>query len=818
MKLTRFLPLLLLPQLAQADLAQAERLVRNAHYAEALTAIPAEDTSPEALYWKGQALLHLERLPEAAIAFNSVPQDSPLYPFAAKGILFCAWKSPSLNFVEMVAPLTASSNKEIATLALAALAEHQLRHTRQGDTSPLETLRNLSQSTPDLAPLVKLLDLEALRRQGKYDQALLYGRDLENDPSYPALMKQRVRLALSDVYYDKEAALKGTELQDGDEDDEGRGEETLLQFISANPNSPLLEEAFRRLDERHAFTDSEYALAKLREWTQAAEHSRRATMALLALQRLRLLHEPSTQDATYANTAHAIFPQEPATRVILQERIRDLFAKEKKTEAKLYLDMLQGEDDARTRFFRAMFMADTNKHAAKDEFLRCADVAPSDVRPFALANAMTCAYETGDEYTVQQILDTPMLPSGRRLILLAHAELILATNPEQARKELEEAATLSPTPIQMADIDMALAQIELLSSPETSLQRLNNYPPDVRKNWSDTRILRLFALRMQAYDKIAQKQEGTQLDTPSPSLSLIREALATDLKPAIRVVLTSTLADRLAEAGHHEEALGLLESLIPSLPSGEHKARLYMMAAREAEQLGSLPALKKAISLYEASIRLDTPLANRARARMASILAWINQGDKAKEILHTILRSKEKLSADEMAHAYTVMADVWAMAPDEESHNTALQYCEKIWMLEGISAAWKTRARLQHAMFCSRFLMHTTALTDYLSILATCPATGADPHEEEWFVLYAAGAGAISEHLQLKNYEEAARLAEQIAAWPHPVGKQRPASEAAGPQAKRFADWAEAIRRTHYLKPGSRAQNGAQRTSHHTAR
>lgn len=804
--------------MAQAHIAQAERLVRNEHYAEALDTIPAEDKSSEALYWKGQALLHLERLPEAALALSGVSQDSPLYPYAAKGTLYCAWKSPSLNFVEMVAPLTASPNEEIATLALAALAEHQLRHTRKGDISTLETLHKLSQSHPDLESLVKLLDLEAMRRQGKYDQALQYGRQLEDDPAYPALMKQRVRLALSDVYYDKEASLKGTELREGDEDDEGRGEETLLQFISSNPDSPLLEEAFRRLDERQAFTDSEYALAKLREWSQDSGQTRRATLALLALQRLRLMNEPNTQDATYANTAHALFPQEPATRVILQERIRDLFAKDKKAEAKLYLDMLQSEDDARTRFFRALFMADTDKHAAKDEFLRCADIAPADVRPLALANAMTCAFETGDEYTVQQILDTPMLPSGKRLLLLAHAELILATNPEQARKELEEASTLSPTPIQTADIDMALAQIELLSSPETSLQRLNNYPPEVRKNWSEARILRLFALRMQACDKIAQKQEGTNLNAPPPSLALIRDALSTDLKPAIRLVLTSTLADKLSAAGKHEEALSIVESLLPTLPAGEDKARLYMMAAREAEQLGSLSALKKAIALYEACIDLETPLINRARARMASILAWINKGDKAKEILHSILRDKNRLSPDELAHTYTVMADVWAMEDNEDSRTSALQYCENIWQLEGISETWKTRARLQHAMFCSRFRKHALALADYLSILATCPATGADPHAEEWFVLYAAGSGAISEHLQLKNYEEAACLAEQIAAWPHPVGTPRPATEAEGPQAKRFAEWAEGIRRTHYLKPGNRQQTVSQRTSHQTAR
>ncbi len=795
---------LLIATAAHADVARAERLVRDAHYAEALAAIEASDQSAEACYWRGQALIRLERYPEAALALSRVPKESPLSSYAAKGMLYCAWQSPELNFVEMVAPLTASPHPEIAKLAQAALAEHQLRHTRNGDTSTLESLRKMAEEDTELLPLVKLLDLEHLRRQGKYDEALSYGRQLEADKELSGLMKQRVRLALSDVYYDKEAALQGTELQEGDVDDEGRGEETLLQFISANADSPLLEEAFRRLDARGAFTRSEYAVEKLREWSRSLEHSRRATMALLALQRLRLQKEVGTKDATYANTAHALFPHEPATRVILQERIRDLLTKGNKTEARLYLNMLQAEDDARTRFFRATYLADTDKHIAKDEYLRSADVAPTDVRTIALANALTCAHETGDEYTVQQILEMPHLPSARRLLLITHAELILDKNPEQAKKELEEALTLSPTPLQEADINMALAQIELLSNPEYCLQRLQNYPPEARKDWSDDRILRLFALRMQASDKIEQKQLGDSHSTAAPSMELIREALGTNLKPAIRIVLTETLAEKLSQAGKHAEALDLLEGLIPGLSSGPDKARLLMQAAREAEQLGSLSSLNKAISLYESAADMDTPLKNKARARMAAVLSWINKGDRAKEILYTILREKEALSSDELAHTYTVMADMWSLDSHPDSRQKALDCCADIWQLDGISTAWKTRARLQHATFCSRFRMHEQALADYLSILATCPATGADPGKDEWYILYAAGAGAISEHLQLKHYKEAAQLADQIAAWPHAVGEPRPANEAAGPQSRRFVEWAEGIRRAHYLKPDTR--------------
>lgn len=771
--------------------------MRNEHYAEALAAIPADDTSADASFWKGQALLHLNRLPEAALAFSVIPSESPLYPYAAKGLLYCAWQSPTLNFVELVAPLTASTHPDVAKLSLAALAEHQLRHTRSGDITTLETLKELAEQDPKLMQLVKLLHLESLRRQGKFDEALQYGRTLEADKDLSPLMRQRIRLAISDVYYDKEAVQEGTELQEGDIDDEGRGEETLLQFISANPDSQLLEEAFRRLDEKEAFTTSEYALAKLREWSQSQEQSRRATLALLALQRLRIQSEPDTKDATYANTAHALFPHEPGTRIILQERIRDLLSKSRKDEAQLYLNMLQPADDARTRFFHAWLLSDTDKHAAKDEFLRCADIASTDVRPIALANAMICAHEIGDEFTIRQIFSLPLLPSARRLLLITHAELILTRNPEQARQELDEALTLSPTPLQMADIDMALAQIELLSSPEESLKRLSNYPPEKRKLWSDERILRLFALRMQACNRIDQKQGSTTL---SSSLSLLEEALAGNLKPGIRLILTSALAEKLSTAGQHTQALQLLEGLLPNMTFGTEKARIMMLAAREAEQLGSLSSLHKAISLYEDAAHMDTPLKNRALARMAAILSWTNQGDKAKKTLYAILRNKDKLTTEELAHTYTVMADMWALDSAPDSRSKALEYCENIGKLEGISEQWKTRALLQHATFCSRYNMHDSALADYLRILATCPATGPDPGEDEWYILYAAGAGAINEHLQLQHHEEAAQLAERIATWPGTFGEQ----DTVGPQAKRFSEWAESIRRIHYLKPAKR--------------
>ena len=152
------LPLLLALSLQSAngqDVAAAEQLLRAGKPAEALQELQLAPTTPAVLYWKGRTLVDLNRLPQAATQFKEVPQDSVFYPYAAKAMIYCAWQSPLLDFVEYVAPLTAVSHPEIATLAQAALAEHQLRYTTSGDASTLEPLREMATRRKELLPQLR---------------------------------------------------------------------------------------------------------------------------------------------------------------------------------------------------------------------------------------------------------------------------------------------------------------------------------------------------------------------------------------------------------------------------------------------------------------------------------------------------------------------------------------------------------------------------------------------------------------------------------------------------------------------------------------
>jgi len=816
-------------QAQNSPLAQARELVRQGRAPEALKLLPAETQEPEALFWRGRALLDVGRLGEAALAFSHVPAGHKLHPYAARGLLYCAWQGENLNFIETVAPLTACQEPEIAGLALAALAEYQLKNTRDGDLSSLEELKKLAENYPECRPLLRLLEMEALRRRGDFDGALAHARKLESDKTLPLLMRQRVRLALSEVYYAREAALANQPLtSEDDEDEEGKGEETLLQFISANPDSPLLEEAFRRLNIHGAFHNSEYAKDKLREWGADSAQPRRATLALLALQHLNLSNSDPGDDSTCANTASSSFPKEEATRLLLQEQARHLLTLRKNDEALLYLNMLKDRTDARSLFYEAT-ARQHDPATARKLFLLCADKAPASLRRAALVNALICAMREGDQGEAQRLLDLDVLPSTRRELLLAHAGMILHTNPSQAQIELLELLEQEPAENQKADALMDLAEINLLRAPTEAEQNLSQNLPEPKESWSDSQELRYHALQVRAQEQAQPERPQTGSTQPATAssgseeatLSALRQALQSATRPTVRQTLTEHLAAALSAVGRHAEALQYLEELTETMPSGKEKARLTIRAGREAEKLGSLESLHKAISLYSACVRMETALSARAQILKAALLSRLNRGEEARGLLQNTLRNQASLSAQDLALAYSTLSDSWFMEGSEQGKQQALDACQQIFNIPGLPQEWYTRATLQRASLHARFGHHSEALADYLHILHQRPASGSTPTRAEWVILYYSAAGAIYQHTRLKQYAEAAQLAESIARWPHEREKQ-PGTLPEGPRARLFADWATRIRQTHFLPASSSGtslfpQRG-QRNSHQTAR
>lgn len=801
MKISRLL-LVLLPIAAnlsaRADLAQAEKLLRDKKPAEALAELELEPHSPAALYWKGRALLELKRLPQAVSILREVPPSSVYYPYAAKAIIYSAWQSPALDFVEHVAPLTASSNEEIATLAQAALAEHQLRNTRQGDTSTLEPLRALAEHDASLRPMVQLLNIEEMRRDGRYDEAIAACRKMEADSTLPLIMRQRIRLALAEIYYAKEATPPVTPPDNEDEDvtDEGKGEETLLLFISAHADSPLLEEAFRRLDHHNAFRESEYARRKLEEWSEELTKPHRAAIALAIRQRMQLekLDSELPEDVTYTNTAATALPNEPISQLIISEQVRRLINCGKTDEAKLYLNMLTpDEENPRYLFYKACCMPNNSKEAV-ELFRKSAELASTDLQPAALCNAMFYAIMSGEQNVVDELLTKELPPRARRALLLMHAGLILRKNPAQARAEIESAILLEPTTEEQREIVLQLAELDIANYPEKALAELNKVPADRIPTWSHEQQLRFCSLQVQAAEKLKEKNA----DAPEPT-DFLKKAIANSRAPEVRELLTFNLAHRLAEQQRNEEALELMTKLAEVTENAQHRARALLLAGRQAELLNSFEQLDEAASYFGQAAELNTPYKHKAQLLQARVLAWINRIPEAQNILEEQLRNNE-LSAKERAMALSVKAHVLTLLGTEQSYEDALSANALVFDIKDLPKSWRVRAKIQRASLHARSGKHEEALQDYLALIENTSRNENELNKAEWFVLYFAGAGAVSRYTETKRYKEAAELADRIAGWPHEsapgtryIGK--------GHRSEQFANWADNIRKIHFL-PG----------------
>lgn len=797
----------------QADLATAKRHLQEGSPAAAVQALK-EEHGEEANFWRGRALIALERLAAAAEELRQVSATHPLYTAAAKALLYCAWQCPEVDFAATVTPMATSENTEIAHLATAALAEYWLQKPRSRDNAAMERLRKLADQHPNLRNILQILEVDNLRQREQFEEAIALCRALEAGNELTTFQKHYIRLSLSEVFYAKEKATANTpesavgtpipELSDDDEDgptlsaqisdyNEGKGEETLLHFISTHPESPLLEEAFRRLWEHKAFETSDYAKRKLEEWMANPQKARRAAIALLLRQRLlsNNLETWNTPDVSSANTAIATCPQEQTTRTILLEQVRLYIQQEQNKEAALYLNMIQGED-ARTRYYHTRLLPDKTKETAQ-AYLDCAKEAPEDIRNAALVNALLCALHSGDKEMEEHILSLPDVPPHTQYQLLsARVAHRLASDPAQAAQDLATLRSMeAPSTAQKLDTELDYACYLLHENIDAAIDFLASESTQSSiKNATEAQLLRYIAIQEKAFQ---QNTEGDEIQKAAAAEPILRKALTGASSHRVQAILTLRLAHLLSLQGKHSNALKTLHTLVRNSPDNSpYIARATYMAAQESELVGTLRSLKRAEYLYGRCMDTAPELHTKACIHRAAILVRLGQFDKADELLQHMLRQQAPLlRPEDKVLIYAVQANGQALSGNAEGRNKAVEISAAMVNIPNLPRRWRFRALLHHALFCSRAGMHEQSLEAYRKVLEMNPAMGAKPEQAEWLVFYSAGTGEVVQLLHLERFEEAAIAAEKVAGW-------NPAT--ANPKrVRQFTNWAKFIRQTRFI-------------------
>lgn len=787
------LPLVLSGLCCAGELHRAEGLIRQGNPSAALPLLDKTEASPETSFWKGRALLQLHRVQEAETWLKQVPQESDLYSYASKAIIYCAWLQRNDNFAAALAPMLTSEDPEIAELSKVALYEQALRQTHDQAT-PTALPDKPKVRNQALNNILELLEVDRLRLGGEFGKAIELCRTLEQRSDWSLSMKQRARLALARVYYD--AADKGSELGEApheakDEDSmEGKGEETLLQFITANPDSPLLQEAFRLLLDHRAFQTSHYAISKLKDWMNDTSAPKRAATAAMLTQRLLTPEDDDGEpDATYANIANANFPREAITETIIQEHIRHMQRHNKGKGTEPYLAMLK-EDTPRKDFYEALTLPPDQ---AVSLFLRCANEADEELAPIALTNALICAQLSGNEKAAHELLqkNTPELT---QCLLKIHRALGLQHDNKEAAEDALKSALSSDIlpPEQKADILMDLAFLNLKNSAPQALQLLRQSEYQGRENWNEEQELRLYALK-----SVACAAMGKQ--SPLTPLQIAQEAAENGKHSGVRAYMAMLAADLQRKNGNPAAAAANLQRFLRGQAKSKLAALAKLKTAQYTAEIATLEALKKAIELYEDCITPHAPYRVRATIEQSKLLTRLHQEERAIQKLSSLLKNEKTLPPQQEQEIYSALADAWAASKAPDAWHNCFDAAEKMLDVTNVDTIRKVRAALQYAGLASRFGAHDDARDQYNSIINNLDKNSSAPSQLDWAILYTAGSGAIMEDLALNRYAEAARTADSIAE----AFQNSPTP--GGEKGELFRKWAATIRQTHFI-PARKAQ------------
>ncbi len=756
----------------------------------------------------GRALLALGRYREAISRFREVPENHALFPYAARGMLFSAKYSPELNFNSVTNELANSSNEQVKRLARLILAQQKIftAQTIRDATAAYAELKDAAQESEEMLPTVKLVGVYMRTLSGNYAAGITYARELENDTSLNTTARHLLRIMLAELYYEKEKLEQESpaETQQGQPESEdedipadayGMGEETLLQFITAHPESPVLREAFSHLRAHDAVDHSAYTRNKLADWVKNTAHPRRAAYALLAL--MESDETCGGDTSAYANRAVFDLPGEPLSRLIVYEHIRYLLSEGKTERIASYIDvldnMLRDTTDAYTFYLRAMLAENTPEHAAV-LFERSAVDGSDALRPPALANALICYARASNSQAIERLLRDETDPATRQVLLLTHAELLPAEQAEECLRELREAQQLAPETARSTRAKLYVLRALLPGNPNLVLDELSAFSQKQRAHWSDEDVLLYAALLEHAADFVEPKDRQRAAD-------LLRKLYDETTALSLKLTLGFHLAERLSGDGHHTEAGALLLHLARTQLAGQDKELALFYVAKECAACGTLPSLQHAVRLFAECASMGGALAPAATIVQAEILTRINRCHHALELLEPM--QQDSLSPELRAHRLTVLADAYALSPLGADLQRALSTCADILDIPRLPHNWAIRARLQHAILATRAGLVDVAFSDYMDVLRVHDE-GEVPLSKSCVALYYfAGAGAVYCQLCMDRYQEAVELCDHIAQWHGSSDSISPCDES---KAAAFTNWAGNIRRTHFL-PSPKLQN-----------
>lgn len=753
---------------------------------ETLAGLPAGAASP---YWKGAALAALGRLTEAVPLLLEVGLNDPVCGVSSRQLLAeAAWR---LNREELLLPvldeLIAGGKESVASRARLAKAEWLLDH---GKTEGVADLLKAVSASPEAANSqsslgwsAELLSLRLAAFEGEFTKALELSRKLGERKKLTPLQRDTLRLEQSSLYglMERSEGAPGTApAADDEEDVSGKSEELLVHLISTTPDSPLLAEAFRRLEAAQAFANP-LVRAKLIEWTRA-KHPKRTPLALLYMARVLQKQGMTGEALACVQFAAANYANTEAAQLLVQQGVRWLLENGRRDEAAPLLQQLTTPTQ-RSLFERgALAYADGRfgeAAAAFDEAMLLSDdllYAP------AAENACLAALRAGSADEVEKLLrraeETPAVHAS---LLYTRARFLAFSRDPGAEQALKTLMTLYPDAPETELAKLDLASLCLSYAPKRAARYLDDLAAETTSSWSPENRWRLAALRIEVAE--AMQESGEDWKKPE---DLAAAALKESFPADERARLHMKLASILFAGARYAEALEAMGRFLKSDPGSPYEGAALYLAAQSAEHLHTPEGLQKAMKLYAACAAGGSTFAVPAAIAEASVAIRLAHPEEALKLLDELLATR-RLGDVDRAWVLVTKADAYAASADEKSGlQQARALCSEALSLANLPAAWRYRILMQRARLAEKLGDIDDALADYRTILTADPSALPSPKRKDWYWYNAAGFASVDLLLKKGDYAAAVALAEDMGRKP-------------GTRAREAAEWARRIRLEHFV-------------------
>jgi tetratricopeptide (TPR) repeat protein len=781
-------PTLAAPQKNRVAMRLAEAWIRSGNTTEALKFLlqPLVARNPEAYFWKAQALAAGGRLTEAVHTFAQA-LDDPQAPYRKEALLSRASLQLALNQTD-AALLSLGSLRSDADPATAA--EAQLRQAEiLLDLGDAKSARAAMPAATSLAAAdssqASLLEARLLLAEGKADAAIEAFATLLDQPQGQSLTRHHAAaVGMADAL-----AAQGSPQA---------ASKSLLAFIQAHPESPLLDAMFKRLLQwlpaKPVLTDP--TLEQLAQWIaplQAPAAGAINTSASGAIAAWPVVTEQSKLSAfslyTRALGLHRVNTPEAKTEAFhLMTRLRlDSPAHELASRALLQTGrwlLDQGNTTQALSVFIAVsanttspaLSGEANFLAAQATFakgdaqqaVRLFDEAnkslPAKAADTARFNAAIIRLQQGSSAPIST--DPPPKMSPGTLVDFELEQALVATPPAAAKVAIESfierhpdhprgnearlAAVEAALAINPPDLAMANAQLEALTSSKTAIETL----PPAR-----------FALARLRYKDLSNDPKATIAAARSFLESFPKDPAAADAALA--------LGRNQFQSGDYNAARMTLEKAATADTSPLRAQAAWLLAARAASLIPSPQSREEALTLFDHAIAVNGPLTAIACMEKARLMLDLNHLAAALTFIrkwHDSLANNDPLRLPAgllLGEALTALA---GGAPERLTE--VLDLYQKLLLHPKVDAA--TRHRLQYLRGQTLEQLPTPkspttkrmaeALEAYYSVLET--ASNEPPAEWEWFER--CGFRALEIYESAQRWQPAIAIAKKIASFKGP--------------------------------------------------